>query len=94
VHARAWPGRRGERAALQRAGKERGKEEKKMEKGKRNRKKKRKKIRRERERGIDGENHGGDRDGRSRVGDRQPSGAGWDSGEEKEEGFGRCFEVG
>ena len=41
VHARAWPGWRGEQAALQRAGKERGKEgeregekEKKKEKGK------------------------------------------------------------
>ena len=56
-----------------------------MEKGKK-RKKKKKKKRRERERGIDGENHGGDRDGRSRVGDRQPSGAGWDGGEEKEGG--------
>ena len=86
VHARAWPGQRGERAALQRAGKERGNEEKKMEKGKRKRKNKRKKKRRERERGIDGENHGGDRDGRSRVGDRQLSGAGWDGGEEKEGG--------
>ena len=40
------------------------------------------------------EERGGIRGGRSRVGDRQPSGAGWDGGEEKEEGFGRCFEVG
>ena len=40
------------------------------------------------------EERGGIRGGRSRVGDRQPSGAGWDGGEEKEEGFGRCFKVG
>ena len=71
-------GRKGE------GGKENGKRKKKKEKRK---KKKEKEKERERERGIDGENHGGDRDGRSRVGDRQPSGAGLDGGEEKEGGL-------
>ena len=49
-------------------------------------KKKKKKKKRKRERA--GGKFGGDRDGRSRVGDRQPLNAGWDGGEEKEGGYG------
>ena len=49
-------------------------------------KKKKKKKKRKRERA--GGKFGGDRDGRSRVGDRQPRDAGWDGGEEKEGGYG------
>ena len=56
-------------------------------KEKRKTKKKKKKRKRGRERA--GGKFGGDRDGRSRVGDRQPHDAGWDGGEEKEGGYGR-----
>ena len=61
---------------------------KKREKGKK-KKKKKKKRKRERDRERVGGKFGGDRDGRSRVGDRQPGDAGWDGGEEKEGGYGR-----
>ena len=57
-----------------------------MEKGKRKRKIKGERKREKKERERDSENRGGDRDGRSRVGDRHPSGAGWDGGEEQEGG--------
>ena len=58
VHARAWPGQRGEQAALQRAGEERGKEgeregEKEKKKGKGREKKKRKREREKRDRSAD-----------------------------------------
>ena len=46
-------------------------------------KKKKKTMERERA----GGESGGDRDERSRVGDRQPRDAGWDGGEEKEGGY-------
>ena len=58
MRARVWPGRRGERAALQRAGEERGKEgrrrKEKKEDGKRKIKKKRRRER-EREKGRESE---------------------------------------
>ena len=73
VHARVWPGRRGEQAALPRAGKERGKEgeregekEKKKEKGKRKGEEKEKDEKRERKDRSLGGFRGGDR-GRSRT---------------------------
>jgi len=53
VHARVWPGRRGERAALQRAGEERGREKKKRKKEKREGKRKRGKEREKRDRSAD-----------------------------------------
>ena len=71
---RAQPGNRGEGR-----GKKKG-EEKKKRKGKRKRRRREKK----REGRKRKEERGGIRGGRSRVGDRQPSGAGWDGGEEKE----------
>ena len=50
----------------------------------------RKKERRKRKRGREraGGESGSDRDGRLRVGDRQPRDAGWDGGKEKEGGYG------
>ena len=67
---------------------ERGKEKKKK-----NREKKRKREKeKEKERGEKRERNkcvGADRGERSRVADSQPSGAGWDGGEEKEGGYGR-----
>jgi len=72
----------GEKEGERRKEKKRRKEKEKEEERKKREGRKRK------------EERGGIRGGRSRVGDRQPSGAGWDGGEEKEEGFGRCFEVG
>ena len=53
VHARAWPGQRGEQAALQRAGEERGREKKKRKKEKREGKRKRGKEREKRDRSAD-----------------------------------------
>jgi hypothetical protein len=53
VHARAWPGQRGEQAALQRAGEERGREKKKRKKEKREGKRKRRKEREKRDRSAD-----------------------------------------
>jgi len=74
-------------------GQETGEKEGERRKEKKEKKKRKGKGKKEEEkRGK--EERGGIRGGRSRVGDRQPSGAGWDGGEEKEEGFGRCFEVG
>jgi len=67
--------------------KEKKEKKKRKGKGKKEEERKREELKRKEERG-------GIRSGRSRVGDRQPSGVGWDGGEEKEEGFGRCFEVG
>ena len=78
--ARAQPGNRGEGRGKKKGDK--GKEEKKRKRKKRGGEKKRGKKRKE--------DRGGIRGGRSRVGDRQPSGAGWDGGEEKERArFGR-----
>ena len=58
VHARAWPGQRGEQAALQRAGEERGKEGRRRKEKKENGKRKGKKEKerqREKEKGIESE---------------------------------------
>ena len=64
-----------------------GKEKRKKEKknGKRGKGGKKKKRERKRE----SECAGADRGGRSRVGDKPPSGAGWDGNKEKGEGYGR-----
>ena len=62
-----------------------GKKEKRKKEKEKEEKEKEKEEERERERA--GGKFGGDRDGRSRVGDRQPRDAGWDGGEEKREGM-------
>jgi len=60
-------------------GRRKGKEERRRkEEKKRNRRRREKKGRKRKE------ERGGIRGGLSRVGDRQPSGTGWDGGEEKE----------
>jgi hypothetical protein len=83
VRARAWPGRRDERATLQRAREERGKEGRRRKEKKENGKRKIKKEKereRKRERERERAHAGGIRGRRSRVGDRQPSGAERDGG--------------
>jgi len=80
AHSQETGEKEGERRKEEKRRKEKEKEKEEGRKEKKGRKRK--------------EERGGIRGGRSRVGDRQPSGAGWDGGEEKEEGFGRCFEVG
>ena len=77
AYARAGGEPSGARGARQ--GRRRKEREGEGEKEKRKRKKKKRKRERERERA--GGKFGGDRDGRSRVGDRQPRDAGWDGGE-------------
>jgi len=82
--ARSWPcaaERKGERKEREGRRKEKGKEKEKMKK----RGKGKKKMGRERE----SECTGADRGGRSRVGDKPPSGAGRDSNKEKGERYGR-----
>jgi hypothetical protein len=64
-------------------GKEKRKRKRKMEKGKSREKEK------EGERKRESECAGADRGGRSRVGDKPPTGAGWDGNKEKGEGYGR-----
>ena len=91
--ARARGKLRDVRAHSQETGEKEG-ERRKEKKRRKEKEKEKEEERKKREGRKRKEERGGIRGGRSRVGDRQPSGAGWDGGEEKEEGFGRCFEVG
>ena len=82
---RAWGGSRAWAGVRVRVAGEQRRREKKGEGGRKERKKKRKSKRKgEKERGKERAHAGEIRGRRSRVGDKQPSGTGWDGGEEKE----------
>ena len=77
------------RAALGARGRgEGGRRERERGKKKREKEKEKEEKEKEEERERAGGKFGGDRDGRSRVGDRQPRDAGWDGDEEKEGVYG------